>query len=140
MLRNMTIRKCNIYTNTMIISEIATKILRYEFNVYKKELGLKSTEFKVFRDTDIYKETTSLVANCIRKIAKLSKICDLNRNDNDLLYELADDFAAANYDFNYIVFAKICKEHNLTFVTHDKDFKNHGIKVMTANKNLLKSI
>ena len=117
MLRNMTIRKCNICTNTMIISEIAIKILRYEFNIYKKELGLKSIEFKVFRETGIYKETTSLVANYIRKIAKLSKICDLNRKDNDLLYELADDFAAANYDFNDIVFAKICKEYNLTFVS-----------------------
>lgn len=139
MLINMISRKCNIYTNTMILSEFANKISRHEFNISKEKLGLKATQYKIFRETENYKETTSLVANCIRKIAKFTKICDLNRDDNDLLYELADDFASENYDFNDMVFAKICKENKLTFVTHDEDFKNYGIKVITANRSLLKS-
>jgi predicted nucleic acid-binding protein len=123
----------------MILFEFANKILRHEFNISKEKLGLKAPQYKVFRETENYKVTTSLVANCIRKIAKFTKICYLNRDDNDLLYELVDDFASENCDFNDMVFAKICKENKLTFVTHDEDFKNYGIKVITANRSLLKS-
>ena len=56
-----------------------------------------------------------------------------------MLHELAEDFASENYHFNDMVFAKICKENKLTFVTHDEDFKNYGIKIITANKSILKS-
>src|ERR1035437_1997055 len=123
----------------MKLSEFANKILRHEFNIFKEKLGLKATQYKIFRKTENCKETPSLVANCIRKVAKFTKICDLNRDDNDLLYELADDFASENYHFSDMVFTKICNENKLTFVTHDEDFKNSGIKVITANKSLLKS-
>lgn len=40
-------------------------------------------------------------------------------------------------DFNDQVLAELCKSRNLTLVTHDGDFKDLGLNLLTANQSLL---
>lgn len=41
-----------------------------------------------------------------------------------------------NIDTNYSYFVELCKRENLTFITHDIDFKTYDceIKILTGNK------
>lgn len=139
MLNNIISNQCNIYTNNMIVSEIANKIAHDEFNLLTDDPDLKEMDYKTFRETEHFEDTAFLISTCIRKIAMISRLCDLDRTDNELLYEFADKFADGKYDFNDMVFTEICKKNNLTLVTHDGDFKDCGVQIITANKRMLNS-
>jgi predicted nuclease of predicted toxin-antitoxin system len=41
------------------------------------------------------------------------------------------------YDFNDLLFAQICRTKNMVFVTHDKDFSELGVEILTANEKLM---
>ena len=51
--------------------------------------------------------------------------------------ELLDDYAAGGFDFNDQVITELCKRKGLTLITHDGDFKDSGVPILTANKKLL---
>ena len=51
--------------------------------------------------------------------------------------ELLNEFAAGECDFNDQVIIKLCKKEELTLITHDADFRDAGIPILTANHRLL---
>ena len=50
---------------------------------------------------------------------------------------LMDEFEKGDSDLNDQILAELCKRRNLKLVTHDSDFKDRGLVVLTANKALL---
>ena len=52
---------------------------------------------------------------------------------------LLSDFEANSRDFNDAILAQLCRAKDLKLVTHDGDFKDCGITILTANSNLLSS-
>lgn len=140
MLRNILSINGSIYTNNMIVSEVVNQISQTEYkfcrNYYEKDDPvLKDFTHKRFRETEHYKEEVSFFISCqIRKIADISKLCDVNADATELLYNIADIFEECKLDYNDIIHLKTCEEKNFTLITHDSDFKDCGIKVITANK------
>jgi predicted nucleic acid-binding protein len=134
---------CNIYTNNIIVSEVVNRMSQAEYKLcrgYYKEDDpeLKDFTYKNFRGTDHYKDEVAFNISCqITNIAAYSKLCDLNIENDDLLFRLADIFENCKLDFNDIIFLNICEENNLILITHDGDFKDYGIKVITANRTML---
>ena len=53
------------------------------------------------------------------------------------LPEVMDMFEQGKYDFNDLLFAQICRAKNMVFVTHDKDFSELGVEILTANERLV---
>lgn len=136
--RTMLSLNCNIYTNNMIISEIVNTILRYEYNSYNVDPDLEDIRYKSFRETKPFQEIASDIAMYIRKIAQVSKLYDINQVSNDLWFELADTFQEGKHDFNDLIIIKICGKQNLILVTHDRDFKECGLKILSKNPELKK--
>ena len=47
------------------------------------------------------------------------------------------DYAKGKFDFNDQIIAELCSKKKLTLVTHDGDFKNYHVPLLTANRRLL---
>lgn len=135
-LTKVKLRKCNIYTNSIIISEFVNRFARLEFEQKRRGLDLEYNEFKKFRELEDFKEIASEIAANIRKIIRDSKLCNHEINDV-ILFELADNYENGGFDINDLMFEEICKETDLILVTHDGDFRNSKIKVVTANNRML---
>jgi predicted nucleic acid-binding protein len=120
-----------IYINCMIISEFINAFSRIEF---KQQSDF--TRYKEFRNSLSYRAIAQEIAYNVRKILKNTLTCDPELQVIDLP-GVMDIFEQGKYDFNDLLFAQICSAKGLVFVTHDKDFSELGVEILTANERLL---
>lgn len=120
-----------IYINCMIISEFINAFSRIEF---KQQTGF--TRFKEFRNSLTFRVIAQEIAYNVRKILRSTLACDPELQAIDLP-EVMDLFEQGKYDFNDLLFAQICRAKNMVFVTHDKDFSELGVEILTANEKLM---
>jgi predicted nucleic acid-binding protein len=120
-----------IYINCMIISEFINAFSRIEF----KE-QTEYSRYKEFRNSLAYRAIAQDIARNVKKILKSTLACDPELQAINLP-EVMDLFEQGKYDFNDLLFAQICRAKNLVFVTHDKDFSELGVEILTANEKLL---
>ncbi|RXA20252.1 PIN domain-containing protein [Methanosarcina sp. MSH10X1] len=120
-----------IYINCMIISEFINAFSRIEF---KQQTDF--TRFKEFRNSLAFRAIAQDIAYNVRKILKSTLACDPELQAIDLP-EVMDLFEQGKYDFNDLLFAQVCRAKNLVFVTHDKDFSELGVEILTANEKLM---
>jgi predicted nucleic acid-binding protein len=122
----------SIYINCMIISEFINAFARIEFK-QQSEFG----KYKEFRNSPDFRHIAEDISHNLKKILKSTLTCD-----PDLvgikLPEIMDTFEEGRYDFNDLVFAEICRAKDLIFVTHDRDFRDLGIEILTANERMLR--
>lgn len=123
-------KKSAVYFNTVVISEFATVSMRKRFG--RRELK---------KLQQINDPTLRLAAEDVRKDVALI----LNRESAHFLEDsfnaktvlkMFDEFVQKNYDFNDLIIARICRNHRLTLVTHDIDFANRDIPIITANEEM----
>lgn len=120
-----------IYINCMIISEFINAFSRIEF---KQQTDF--TRFKEFRNSLAFRVIAQDIAYNVRKILKSTLACDPELQAINLP-EVMDLFEQGKYDFNDLLFAQICRGKEMVFVTHDKDFSELGVEILTANEKLV---
>ncbi len=121
-----------IYINCMIISEFINAFSRIEF---KQQTTY--SRFKEFRNSLSFRPVAEDIASNVKKILRNTLTCDPELKVIDLP-EIMSFFEQGKYDFNDLVFAEICRDKGLVFVTHDKDFSELGVEILTANEKLLR--
>jgi predicted nucleic acid-binding protein len=119
-----------IYINCLIISEFINAFSRIEF---KQQSDF--TRYKEFRNSLAYRAIAQDIAYNVRKILKNTLTCDPELQAIDLP-AVMDLFEQGKYDFNDLLFAQICHAKGLVFVTHDRDFSDLEVEVLTANEKL----
>ena len=124
----------SIYINCMIISEFINAFSRIEFKQQSE-----FSRYKEFRNSPGFRAVAQDIAYNVRKILKNTLACDSDFISIDLP-EIIDIFEQGKYDFNDLVFAEVCRSKGMIFVTHDKDFSDMGVEVLTANERLLGEI
>ena len=121
-----------IYINCMILSEFINAFSRIEFKQQTTH-----SRYKDFRNSIGFRPVAEDIASNVKKILRNTLACD-----NDLkvidLPEIMSFFEQGKYDFNDLVFAEICGSGEMVFVTHDKDFSELGVEILTANEKLLR--
>lgn len=128
------IKRCNIriYINDIILSECV--------NVYLKKKLSKQAErhnFKAFRASADFKKIAEDIAEQANKIlSHCQSISSIPHSVTDLRKIMAE-YAAGGCDFNDQVIAKTCKANGLILVTHDGDFGNANLPLLTANQKML---
>lgn len=127
----------DIYTNSLIISEVINSWARLEFNQLSKELGFESNEFKRFRETPKFLEVATDISINMEKILRWSKRFDSCLESIDM-EKIISKYMSGTFDFNDIIFEEICMAHDFILVTNDQDFSATDINILTANKNMLK--
>lgn len=122
--------KSRIYIDILIVSEY--------INVYVRQRArlVSNVQFKTFRNTpefkpiaqDAAKNSKLMLDSCLH-IENRFRELDINT--------MVNEYAGGRYDFNDLVIEGLCKNRGLKLITDDGDFKDRGISVLTANKNLL---
>ena len=120
-----------IYIDALIVSEFINRYARLQHN-----LLAPSQSFKAFRSNPFFKIHAQDIVDAVKRILKH---CSRIESGFEKLRidALLDDYAAGGSDFNDQVIAELCKGIGLTLVTHDGDFRDPGLTVLTANRNLL---
>jgi predicted nucleic acid-binding protein len=138
-LRRILQSNCNILLDVLVISEFINSWVKYEYNLTNERLKSrnKSITFKYFRRTNRFKRVAKDVADKVRRILKNCQC--INSNFGSLnLYSLIDDFERKYLDFNDQILSEICIDKQAKLITHDGDFRDYNIEVLTANNKLLR--
>jgi predicted nucleic acid-binding protein len=123
--------KGTIYINCMIMSEFINSFSRIEFKQQSK-----FSRYKEFRNSLGYRAIAQDIAFNVKKILRNTLACDPELQAISLP-EVMDLFEQGKYDFNDLLFAQVCRAKGLIFVTHDKDFSELGVEILTANQKLV---
>lgn len=131
-LRGIFDAKSQLFIDVLIISEFINTLARISWKRSKVK------KFKRYRNSDKFKsEAIHIVSNLEKIMTYCTRIeSGFSSLDIDVLL---DGYGTGKFDFNDQVIANLCKEHDLKLVTHDGDFGDEDISIVTANKNILKS-
>lgn len=127
--------KCRIYIEVLILSEYVNRYARLKHNILKSTPGIEQ-DFKRFRKSPAFKPVASDIAGDVRQILKHCERIESDLPQVDIAALIAE-FEKGDSDFNDQILAELCKRRNLKLVTHDSDFKDRGLNIVTANQALL---
>ncbi|MCA0404275.1 MAG: PIN domain-containing protein [Proteobacteria bacterium] len=131
--RSILEKKGHIYINSLITSEFINRSAKFQFDLQKTN-GIKS--FKAFRESPVFKPIALNIAADLKRILGLSSRLECNFKELDI-NTLINEYGKGSYDFNDQMITELCKHNGLTLITHDIDFYNHDIPIITANPRLI---
>ncbi|MBD1831462.1 hypothetical protein H6F61_01895 [Cyanobacteria bacterium FACHB-472] len=118
----------------LVISEFINASARFFYN--RLPAPTKPAEFKAFRNSPDFKPIAERIAKLSRRILEKSQRIESNFESVDLVIILRD-YQAGEVDFNNRILAEMCRARNLKLVTHDADFQEENVAILTANPKLL---
>ena len=126
--------KSRIFIDALILSEFINRYARLTFNL-RKNSGLV-IDFKEYRKSSDFKLVAKDIEISVRRVLKHCQrmesgfsTCDIER--------LLVKFSEGESDFNDQLMVELCKDKGFKLITHDQDFKDCGLTVLTANSRLL---
>ena len=124
--------KSRIYIDVLLVSEFINSYARMKHNILNPGVRFN----KRFRQSAAFKPIAQDVAADARLVLQH---CTRVESGFDVLNidTLVDEYEKGNSDFNDQVLADLCRSKGLTLVTDDRDFKDCGLTVVTANRRLL---
>ncbi|MDQ1317270.1 MAG: hypothetical protein QG641_2522 [Candidatus Poribacteria bacterium] len=133
-LANILQAKCGIFIDVLVLSEFINRYSRLK--CIQDKGSADPNTFKSYRQSSDFKTVAKDIADAVRRIFKHSKCVESGFTSIDV-NDLLTDYESKCTDFNDQILAEICKSRLLKLVTHDGDFKDYDITVLTANKNML---
>jgi predicted nucleic acid-binding protein len=132
--REMQTHCSQIYIDIIVLSEFVNSFAHMAYNQISP--SLKPKYFKEFRDSSQFVPTAKEIAINARKIMKNTTPCDSGFASIDISAML-DEFESGHRDFNDQIIAGICQANSFNLVTHDGDFRNIAVPIITCNNRLL---
>jgi len=125
-----------IFTDVMILSEVANRYLRLAFERYKRDSNQASMDYKRdYRAKDDYRTALGEIHEIIKnKILAKTDVCN-SQYTRESLSDLIDE-TNPEIDFNDQHIVKICKDNGLYLLTNDVDFKNAPVDIVSHNRAL----
>lgn len=131
--KNILAAKSEVVLNSTILSEYLNRYCRIEWAARFKE---KHPDFKIFRQSEDYSPVGKGAATYARAMSKYARRVNDNFTDIDLGGVLAE-FEQGKSDFNDGLIVSSCLKNSWTLITHDGDFNEGGINVLTDNAKLI---
>lgn len=130
--------KCKIHLDITLLSEYINRHARMEFDIQSAYTDLKAKTFKEFRRTPDFVPIAEGIVIAAKKIVQH---CTRIESDfpNWPIEGFLNEFASGKKDFNDQIVGHACRTRAYTLVTDDGDFHSEGIKVVTANRKLLRN-
>ena len=123
--------KCSIFLDVLILSEFINSYSRIK---YKLQRG--QSDFKSYRQSPFFKLVAKEIADAVRRILKHCECIESGFTSIDMK-SLLTDYESKCPDFNDQILAELCRSRSFKLVTHDGDFKDFDITILTANKSML---
>ena len=122
-----------IYIDTLTVSEF---INAYTKTAWSQEYREIYADFKDFRGSLEFKPIAEEIAAKVRRIMKLCHFVSSCMQLSEVTH-FVDEYAKGDSDFNDQIFVRICQSSHLTLVTHDGDFLNQNITLISGNRRLM---
>ncbi|MEI9478089.1 MAG: PIN domain-containing protein [Deltaproteobacteria bacterium] len=123
-----------MFVDVLVLSEFVNRYSRLEFGLWKQTSGID--EFKAYRKHPDFRPVGAAIAAAVRRIIKQARCIETGLESMDMQLFL-NDYEVKCPDFNDQVIVELCRGNGLKLLTHDVDFKECGIPVITANRRLL---
>ena len=123
--RDILDRKASLFITALVLSELVNRILRIDFEGWKKSQNRINASFKKdFRNSETYKDSLNNIKEILKEIYHHSE----RRPDdfNSIDFECIINNISNKQDFNDLYLAKICEKNKLILVTEDKDFCSYN--------------
>lgn len=127
--------KSQIWVDALVVSEFVNRFARIEYDIQFPN-RTKRPNFKQFRNSPDFKPISQAIAAAVRNILKFSARIESGFSVVDI-NALLSEFETNPNDFNDQILAGLCKNNSLVLVTHDSDFKDKGVDILTANQKIL---
>lgn len=131
--------KNKMYTDITVLSEFINRFERLAFHIYK-ENNKKGNKFdfkKDYKKTDDFADTRLLIKSTVKdKILRWISVVNHQYEKKDI-EELIDHLEAKSIDFNDSHIEMLCKERKLILLTHDGDYANSSIDIISCNPKLV---
>ncbi len=115
--------------NVTVLSEVTNRVLRIEWNSQTNRL----IDYKVFRNSEDGLQVQAGIFDIIKDtILPTFSIIDEQLSVSDIKKLLVVD----SLDFNDKIITDVCKSQNMILLTHDADFKDVDIDILSANSRL----
>ena len=125
----------NLFIEVLILSEFINSYARFEHKI-RVNRGTAPADFKRFRNSADFQPIAASIANDVRRILLHSTRTEDGFDALDITV-LLNEYELGKSDFNDQILAALCKARGFKLVTHDADFNDKGLTVITANRNLL---
>jgi len=126
--------RSTMFVDVLVLSEFVNRYARFEYDLWKTASG--TDDFKTFRKSLDFQPVGKAIAAAVRRIINQARCIETGTESIDMNSFLTD-YEARCPDFNDQVIVELCRKNGLKLLTHDGDFKDSGIPVITANKRLL---
>ncbi len=124
--------KNSLAIDTHILSEVINRILRLEYQ-HQDNTPNASINFKSFRNSGIgHQVQKDIFEIIINKILPLFELINKQITNTDIKKMLVID----DLDFNDKIIEDICRTQDMVLLTHDADFSNSDIDILSANYKL----
>ena len=124
LLRDIVDRKAGLFITSMVLSEYINRVLRIEFEQWKKHNGLYNADYKRdYRTTEDFQDALADVKAQVMDIlynVTQKRPDDFNNIDIDGIVNSMSNSA----DFNDVYLVRCCERGNMCFVSDDKDIVN----------------
>lgn len=125
-----------LVVNDYVLGEFFNRSCKLEYEIRKKSSGDdKFPHFKQYRQSEEFKEFAETVRDTCQNMIDdgvfepVGGVFDI--------HALLDEASAGRSDFTDIVLREHCKAQGYVVVSHDRDFANCGLDLVTANKRML---
>lgn len=133
-LRQIFSSKCTVLLDVAVLAEYINRFAKLEYE--QLEDNIRPNTFKDFRVSAMFRAVAAEVAINVKSILKNTTCCNFDFESINI-DSLLSDYQSGVLDFNDSLIVELCKAQDLKLITHDKDFKNCDIPVLTAHRKLL---
>ena len=126
---------CSLYMDVLILSEFVNRFARLEYG-FLQSRGTAPRDFKSFRNTPDFVPIAEHIANNLRRILQNCKRTESGFSTIHI-QNMLSEYKQGGQDVNDQILIALCKAQGFIFVTHDADFKDRGLTILSANRRLL---
>ncbi len=134
-LNGMLAASSQIYIDVLVLSEFINRWARLEHGLCYSDPASRPP-FKQFRQSPGFRPVAQAIAVAARRILQVCTRLESGFSTLDIS-ALINEYEEGESDFNDQVLAELCRRNGLKLVTHDGDFKDRGLTLVTANRYLL---
>jgi len=129
-------RELSMYVNYVVLSEVVNRTLRISWEEYldKKSLKKDKLSFKNYRNSTEGIEAQEEIAIIIKEIV----FNNFEVVEDSFSKEDIEDFLEVDtLDFSDKAILKTCVDNDFVLLTHDSDYSNSEIDILTCNNSIL---
>lgn len=125
--------KSRVHIDILVVSEFINTYARLKWELVGKDYA----KFKDFRRSPAFKDVACDVASDLKSALAHCTWTEHEFSPFDLS-AMIDEFAGGDSDINDLAIARICRSHGFKLITHDADFREEDVFILTANKRMLR--